>query len=101
MSTESWLVTLAIGAFVGWIAGLFLRGSGYGIIGNLVVGLLGALIGTWLFRTLNLTLPLGNALLERIIIALVGAFVLMFIISLVRPRSFRERATGWFRRARS
>jgi uncharacterized membrane protein YeaQ/YmgE (transglycosylase-associated protein family) len=101
MSAESWLVTLAIGAFVGWLAGLFLRGSGYGILGNIVVGLLGALIGQWLFRALAISLPLGNALLERVLIALIGAFVLMFLVSLLRPRSFRERATGFFRRARS
>lgn len=100
MSAESWLLTLAIGAFVGWLAGLFLRGSGYGILGNLVVGLLGALIGQWLFRALGLALPLGNPLLERVLVALVGAFVLMFLVSLLRPRSFRERATGFFRRAR-
>jgi uncharacterized membrane protein YeaQ/YmgE (transglycosylase-associated protein family) len=101
MNTESWLVILAIGAFVGWLTGLFLRGSGYGIVGNIVVGLLGAVIGSWLFRAFNVTLPIGNALLEKIVVALIGAFLLMFVISLLRPRSFRERATGFFRRARS
>lgn len=92
---------LAIGAFAGWLAGLFLRGSGYGIIGNIIVGLLGALLGTWLLRVANISLHLGNALLERIIIAVAGAVLLMFIISLLRPRSLKERTTGFFRRARS
>lgn len=101
MSTESWLVTLAIGAFAGWLAGLFLRGSGYGIVGNVVVGLLGALLGGWLFRAANIPLHLGNALLERVIIAVAGAVLLMFAVSLLRPRSFRERTAGFFRRARS
>jgi uncharacterized membrane protein YeaQ/YmgE (transglycosylase-associated protein family) len=101
MNTESWLVILAIGAFVGWLTGLFLRGSGYGIVGNIIVGLLGAVIGSWLFRAFNVTLPIGNALLEKMIVALIGAFLLMFVISRLRPRSFRERATGFFRRARS
>jgi uncharacterized membrane protein YeaQ/YmgE (transglycosylase-associated protein family) len=100
MTTESWLVTLAIGAFVGWLCGLFLRGSGYGILGNIVVGLLGAVIGHFLFRALNVSLPIGNALVERIVIALIGAFVLMFLVSLLRPRSLRERTVGFFRRAR-
>ncbi len=100
MTTESWLVTLVIGAFVGWLAGLFLRGSGYGIIGNVIVGLLGALVGNWLFRLAGVSLHLGNALLERILIALIGALVLMFLVSLLRPRSLRERATGFLRRAR-
>jgi uncharacterized membrane protein YeaQ/YmgE (transglycosylase-associated protein family) len=101
MSTEHWLMTIAIGAFVGWIAGLFLRGSGYGIFGNIIVGLLGALIGTVVFRALNLSLPLGNALAERIVIALAGALLLMFVVGLLRPRSFRERAAGFWRRNRS
>ena len=101
MTTEHWLVTLAIGAFAGWLAGLFMRGSGYGIIGNIIVGLLGAVLGTWLLRLANVSLHLGNALLERIIIAVAGAILLMFIISLLRPRSLRERTTGFFRRARS
>lgn len=101
MSADSLLVTLAIGALVGFLAGLFLRGSGYGILGNIVVGLLGALIGYWLFRALNVSLALGNALLERVIIALIGALVLMFLVSMLRPRSFRERASGFWRRARS
>jgi uncharacterized membrane protein YeaQ/YmgE (transglycosylase-associated protein family) len=101
MSAASWLVTLAIGAFAGWLAGLFLRGSGYGILGNIVVGLVGALIGRWLFQALNVSLHFGNAVLERLLIALIGALVLMFAISLLRPRSFRERTTGFFRRARS
>ncbi len=101
MSADSWLVILAIGAVVGWLTGLFLRGSGYGILGNIVVGLLGAVIGSWLFRAFGLSLPIGNALIERVIIALIGAFLLMFVISLLRPRSLRERATGLWRRARS
>src|SRR5688572_33111045 len=101
MSADSWLVTLAIGALVGFLTGLFLRGSGYGILGNVVVGLLGALIGQLLFRAIGVSLTLGNALLERIIIALVGAFVLMLLVSLLRPRSFRARATGFWPRARS
>ena len=101
MSTESWLVTLAIGAFAGWLSGLFLRGSGYGIIGNVIVGLLGALLGRWLFGAANIPLHLGNVLLERVIIAVVGAVVLMLVVSLFRPRSFRERTTGFFGRARS
>src|SRR5262245_57617629 len=100
MNTESWLVILAIGAFAGWLTGLFLRGSGYGIIGNIIVGLLGAVIGNWVLRALNVTLPIGNALVEKIVIALIGAFLLMFVISLLRPRSLRERTTGFFRRAR-
>ena len=98
MNIESLLITLLVGAVAGWLAGLILRGSGYGIIGDIVVGLLGALIGTWLFGAANLSLHLGSAIVERILVAVVGALVLMLVVGLLRPRSFRERATRFFRR---
>ena len=98
MNIESLLITLLVGAVAGWLAGLITRGSGYGLIGDIVVGLLGALIGTWLFGAANLSLHLGSPIVERILVALVGALVLMFIVGLLRPRSFRERATRLFRR---
>ena len=50
MSNEAILMMIVIGGVVGWLAGLVLRGSGYGIIGDIVVGLLGAFIGNWLLR---------------------------------------------------
>jgi len=98
MSNESILVTLLIGGLVGWLAGLLMRGAGYGIIGNIVVGLLGAFIGSWLFSALKLSLALGNPLVERVLIALIGALLLMFIVSLLRPLTLRERVGGFWRR---
>lgn len=98
MTHESIFVTLLIGGLVGWLAGLFLRGSGYGILGNIVVGLLGAFIGSWLFSAAKISMNLGNALVERVLIALIGAIVLMFVVSLLRPLTFRERVGGFWRR---
>lgn len=98
MDLTAILITLAIGAVAGWLAGLLTRGSGYGLIGDIIVGLLGALIGAWLFRELNVPLDLGNAIVNRIVIAVVGAIVLMLIVSLLRPRRFSERRRFWRRR---
>jgi uncharacterized membrane protein YeaQ/YmgE (transglycosylase-associated protein family) len=48
MSNESILMMIVIGGVVGWLAGLVMRGSGYGIVGDIVVGLLVLSIGNWL-----------------------------------------------------
>src|SRR5215469_13042000 len=98
MSNESILMTVVIGGLAGWLAGHVMRGSGYGIVGNIVVGLLGAFVGNWLLRAMNFTIHLGNAYIDRIVVALIGAALLMFIVSLIRPRSLRERVTDFWRR---
>jgi len=98
MSSESLLVTLVVGALAGWLAGLVMRGSGYGVFGNMVVGLLGALIGSLLVNAANLSLHLGNAIVERILIAVVGALLLMLVVGLLRPRSFGDRFARFWRR---
>jgi len=98
MNIESLLVTLLVGAVAGWLAGLIMRGSGYGIIGDIVVGLLGALIGTWIFASAKLPIYLGSALVDRIVVAVIGALVLLLIVGLLRPRRFRERFPRFWRR---
>jgi uncharacterized membrane protein YeaQ/YmgE (transglycosylase-associated protein family) len=55
MGSESVLMIIVIGGVAGWLAGLLLRGSGYGIIGDVVVGLIGAFIGNWLFRAMHVS----------------------------------------------
>jgi uncharacterized membrane protein YeaQ/YmgE (transglycosylase-associated protein family) len=98
MSSESLLITLLVGALAGWLAGFIMRGSGYGIFGNIILGLLGALIGSLLFNAAKLSLHLGNAIVERVLIAAVGALLLMLVVSLLRPRSFGDRfARFWHR----
>ena len=94
----SLLVTLVIGGIAGWLAGLLTRGSGYGLIGDIVVGLLGALIGSYLFAAFNLPVRLGNPWLDKGAVALAGALVLMVLIGLFRPLSLSERVGGWWRR---
>jgi uncharacterized membrane protein YeaQ/YmgE (transglycosylase-associated protein family) len=98
MSNESLLMTIVVGGVAGWLAGLVMRGSGYGVIGDIVVGLLGAFVGNWLLRATNFSLNLGTPVLNRIVVALVGAVVLMFVVGMLRPRSLWERASDVWRR---
>lgn len=77
------VVFCAVGAFAGWIAGQIMERRGFGILGNLVVGVLGALLGGFLFRHLGLT-PKG--LVGDLLMSVAGAVVLLFLVGLVRAR---------------
>lgn len=94
----SLLVTVVTGGIAGWLAGLIMRGSGYGLIGDVVVGLIGALLGSYLLGLLKIPVHLGNPWLDKGVVALVGAVVLLFLIGFFRPRSISERVSGWWRR---
>jgi uncharacterized membrane protein YeaQ/YmgE (transglycosylase-associated protein family) len=71
-----------IGLVAGWLAGLLVKGGGFGVIGDIVVGVLGALLGGFLFSSLGLSS--GGGLLGAIIVATIGAIVLIFILRLVK-----------------
>lgn len=79
---EGLLWFLLIGAAAGWLAGLLMKGRGFGVIGNILVGVVGAVLGGWLFRTLGFW-P-GGGLVGSLFTAFVGAVVLLFVISLIR-----------------
>lgn len=72
---------LIIGALAGWIAGQLMKGSGYGLIGDLVVGVIGAFIGGWLLGVLGLY---AGGLIGRLVTATIGAVVLLFLIRLIK-----------------
>ena len=72
---------LIIGIAAGWIAGQIMKGSGYGVIGDLIVGAIGGLLGGYLFRLLGIGL---GGLLGELITAVIGAVVLIAIIRLIR-----------------
>ena len=71
-----------IGLVAGWLAGLLVKGGGFGVIGDIVVGVLGALLGGFLFSSLGLSS--GGGLLGAIIVATIGAIVLIFILRLIK-----------------
>ena len=87
-----------IGGIAGWLAGLVMRGSGYGVIGDVIVGLLGAFVGNYLVDFFHVNVRLGNPWLDRGVVAFGGAVVLLLIIGLLRPRSLGERVKGLWRR---
>ena len=68
---------LIIGAIAGWLAGQIMKGSGFGAVGNIVVGVVGAPIGGFLFRLLGF-LPMG--LIAQLISATVGAVILLWLV---------------------
>lgn len=74
--------TLLIGAIAGWLAGVIRQGYGFGLIGNIVVGIVGAFLGSWLFGALGVSA--GNDTLGAIVTSVIGALVLLFLIGLVR-----------------
>ena len=72
---------ILIGIVAGWLAGQIVKGSGFGIIGDMVVGVLGAILGGLLFNALQL--PWGG-LFGSLIVATLGAIVLIFLVRLIR-----------------
>lgn len=72
---------LLIGALAGWLAGQIMKGGGFGLIGNIIVGVLGAVIGgLFLGKMINL----GSALVNELITAVLGAVILLFVIGLIK-----------------
>jgi uncharacterized membrane protein YeaQ/YmgE (transglycosylase-associated protein family) len=76
------IAALVIGAVAGWLAGKIVRGAGFGLIGNIVIGMLGALVAGWLLPQLHVELASGT--LGAILNATVGAVIILVILSLVR-----------------
>lgn len=73
---------LIVGLVAGWLAGVLMKGGGFGIIGDIIVGILGAVIGGYLFGAVGVW-P-GGGLLGSIIVATVGAMVLIFLLRLIK-----------------
>ena len=82
LSNESILVILFVGLVAGWLAGKVVRGTGFGIIGDILVGIAGALVASLLFPKVGI--HLGSGLLAKIVDSAIGAVVLLMIVRLVR-----------------
>jgi uncharacterized membrane protein YeaQ/YmgE (transglycosylase-associated protein family) len=77
------LVMLAVGAVAGWLAGLIVTGYGFGLLGNIVVGVVGAVIGSWVLPYFGVYSPGPNDILGKIITAVIGAVILLVLLGLV------------------
>ncbi len=75
------LYSIVIGIVAGWIAGLLMKGGGFGLIGDLIVGVIGAVIGGWLFGLFGLT---AYGTMGFLVMSVVGAIVFLFIIKLIK-----------------
>ena len=78
------IIACVIGAIAGWLAGLLVQGTGFGLVGDIVVGILGALIAGFLFPALGITLTLGGGMLGAIILAFIGAVILLVIVRVIK-----------------
>jgi uncharacterized membrane protein YeaQ/YmgE (transglycosylase-associated protein family) len=93
LSNDSLLVILVVGILAGWLAGQVVRGAGFGLIGDLLVGVIGAFIGDWLLPRLGIHLGVG--IIALIVDATIGAIVLLLILRLLAGGG------GWGNRSRS
>lgn len=84
MTILSWLV---VGLIAGWLAGQFMSGSGYGLVGDIVVGILGALVGGWLFSMVLGANTVSGVNIPTIVAAFVGAVVLIWVVRMLPGRS--------------
>jgi uncharacterized membrane protein YeaQ/YmgE (transglycosylase-associated protein family) len=74
-----WVVV--IGILAGWIAGKIMRGGGFGLLGDLIVGVIGSLLGSFIFGLLGLG---AYGLIGRLVVAIIGAIILLWLIRLIK-----------------
>ena len=82
LSNESILVILFVGLVAGWLAGKVVQGTGFGIIGDILVGIAGALIAALLFPKLGI--HIGTGIVSEIIYSAIGAIILLLVVRLIR-----------------
>jgi uncharacterized membrane protein YeaQ/YmgE (transglycosylase-associated protein family) len=87
LSGETFLIWMVIGLVAGWLASAVV-GGGYGVIGDIVIGIVGAFLGGLIFRTLHIGTPF-RGLASTIFVAFVGAVVLLLLLRLIRRGSRR------------
>jgi len=73
---------ILVGLVAGWLAGVIMKGGGFGVVGDIVVGIVGALIGGWLFTMMGVSS--GGGTIGAIVVALVGAIILIFVLRLIK-----------------
>jgi uncharacterized membrane protein YeaQ/YmgE (transglycosylase-associated protein family) len=81
MSTEHLLLFLVIGVAAGFLAGKIMMGAGYGLVGDLIVGVIGSFIGVWLFGLLGIA---AGGILGLLVASVVGALLLLYVLRLAK-----------------
>ena len=87
MNVLTWIV---VGLIAGWLAGVAVKGGGFGIVGDIIVGVVGALLGGFLAsKMLNIADPVSGFNLETILVAFLGSVLVIFILRLLTGRRIR------------
>ncbi|MCE1254286.1 MAG: GlsB/YeaQ/YmgE family stress response membrane protein [Anaerolineae bacterium] len=81
MEGQSLILFLLIGLVAGWLAGHIMKGGGFGLLGDLIVGVVGSFLGGWIFGLFGLS---ANGLIGSLVTALVGAIVLLYLLHLIK-----------------
>ncbi|MDR1679128.1 MAG: GlsB/YeaQ/YmgE family stress response membrane protein [Prevotellaceae bacterium] len=79
----NFILFIAVGAVAGWLAGVIMKGRGFGFLINLLIGIVGGFLGGWLFGLLGIG---SSSLVGGLIAAVVGAVILLWIISLFKKK---------------
>ena len=79
---EALIIWLIIGAIAGWLAGQIMTGGGFGLVGNIIVGIVGAFVAGWLLPRIGIYI--GGGIIGDIINAVIGAVIVLFVVSLVK-----------------
>lgn len=82
MGLDSLIIMLIVGAAAGWLAGQIVKGYGYGLVGNIAIGIVGAVVAGYLLPRIGLSM--GGGFIEAIISATIGAVILLLLIRLVK-----------------
>jgi uncharacterized membrane protein YeaQ/YmgE (transglycosylase-associated protein family) len=82
LGVESVVALLIVGAIAGWAAGKIVRGYGFGLLANIVIGIVGAFIGVWLLSRLGI--QIGRGFIAATVQAIIGAVILLVIVGFVR-----------------
>jgi len=93
LSNESIIAILIVGLIAGWLAGKIVRGAGFGLIGDIAIGIIGAFVGDWLLPRLGI--HLGTGIVSAVVNATIGAVLLLLIISLLRGRGGARWGRRW------
>jgi uncharacterized membrane protein YeaQ/YmgE (transglycosylase-associated protein family) len=83
------LTWIIVGLIAGVLASLVMGGTGYGLIGDIIIGIAGAFVGGWLFAKLGASSPFGG-LAGVIFVAFIGAVVLLFVLRVIRSATVRR-----------
>lgn len=84
MDIEQVIILSVTGATAGWLSGLIVKGKGFGLLGNSIIGIIGAVLGAWIFDVLDVRL--SGEWIEDIVRAIVGAILLIFAFMIVRKK---------------